>query len=246
MSRARTGRGGRVTTASRTRRAAAARATGARTDGRHGRGRAGYGRRGGACRCRCAPSPASGWGRPTSSAEPPARSGRGARDLDPAHRRDGLGLLADRPGHRRRGPRVVGPAGPCRGRRARRGRRHLRAGRPGAAARAARPRRAACCATPTSCRPRTGWPSASRAWAVAVTGLVHLARGLPAPADGADVMRDAGGMVGYLAASPLTTAPSRHGSRCPCCSSSRSSACSSSRPRPCTRSRSGCATCTTG
>ncbi|HVN11575.1 MAG TPA: DNA translocase FtsK 4TM domain-containing protein, partial [Kineosporiaceae bacterium] len=41
---------------------------------------------------------------------------------------------------------------------------------------------------------------------VAATGLVHLAAGLPGPADGADMVRDAGGMIGYLAASPLSTA----------------------------------------
>jgi S-DNA-T family DNA segregation ATPase FtsK/SpoIIIE len=35
---------------------------------------------------------------------------------------------------------------------------------------------------------------------------VHLASGLPSPSDGATAMRDAGGMVGYLASSPLTSA----------------------------------------
>jgi S-DNA-T family DNA segregation ATPase FtsK/SpoIIIE len=41
---------------------------------------------------------------------------------------------------------------------------------------------------------------------VAATGLVHLAAGLPAPADGADQVQDAGGIIGFLAASPLTHA----------------------------------------
>jgi S-DNA-T family DNA segregation ATPase FtsK/SpoIIIE len=41
---------------------------------------------------------------------------------------------------------------------------------------------------------------------VALTGLVHVAMGLPEPAGGADAMRDAGGMVGYLASTPLTSA----------------------------------------
>src|SRR3954470_116122 len=41
---------------------------------------------------------------------------------------------------------------------------------------------------------------------VAATGMVHLASGLPAPADGADSVREAGGIVGYLVASPLTHA----------------------------------------
>jgi S-DNA-T family DNA segregation ATPase FtsK/SpoIIIE len=39
--------------------------------------------------------------------------------------------------------------------------------------------------------------------AVAGTGLVHLADGLPAPQDGASAMRSAGGVLGYVAASPL-------------------------------------------
>ncbi len=41
---------------------------------------------------------------------------------------------------------------------------------------------------------------------VAATGMVHLASGLPAPADGADSVREAGGIIGYLVASPLTHA----------------------------------------
>ena len=34
-------------------------------------------------------------------------------------------------------------------------------------------------------------------------GLVHLSAGLPSPPDGADAMRDAGGIIGFLASSPL-------------------------------------------
>src|SRR3954447_4860081 len=44
------------------------------------------------------------------------------------------------------------------------------------------------------------------ALAVAATGLVHLTAGLPGPADGADRVRDSGGMIGFLAVSPLTHA----------------------------------------
>ncbi|HYJ75785.1 MAG TPA: DNA translocase FtsK, partial [Kineosporiaceae bacterium] len=44
------------------------------------------------------------------------------------------------------------------------------------------------------------------ALAVSATGLVHLTAGLPGPADGADPVRDAGGIIGFLAASPLTHA----------------------------------------
>ncbi|MGN6244183.1 MAG: DNA translocase FtsK [Motilibacteraceae bacterium] len=41
---------------------------------------------------------------------------------------------------------------------------------------------------------------------VALAGLVHVARGLPSPPDGAVAMREAGGVVGFLASSPLVSA----------------------------------------
>ena len=41
---------------------------------------------------------------------------------------------------------------------------------------------------------------------VATAGLVHIARDLPAPPDGATAMRDAGGVVGFLASAPLVAA----------------------------------------
>jgi S-DNA-T family DNA segregation ATPase FtsK/SpoIIIE len=41
---------------------------------------------------------------------------------------------------------------------------------------------------------------------VAASGLTHLAAGLPSPPDGAGEMRAAGGMIGYLASSPLASA----------------------------------------
>jgi S-DNA-T family DNA segregation ATPase FtsK/SpoIIIE len=44
------------------------------------------------------------------------------------------------------------------------------------------------------------------AMGIAATGLVHLASGLPSPGDGATKMQDAGGMIGYLASSPLESA----------------------------------------
>ncbi|MFP5336332.1 MAG: DNA translocase FtsK [Actinomycetes bacterium] len=46
------------------------------------------------------------------------------------------------------------------------------------------------------------------ALAVAAAGLTHVAAGLPSPPDGADAMRDAGGIIGYLASSPLVAAVS--------------------------------------
>lgn len=41
---------------------------------------------------------------------------------------------------------------------------------------------------------------------VATAGLVHVAAGIPAPPDGADRMREGGGIIGYLVASPLEAA----------------------------------------
>ena len=42
-------------------------------------------------------------------------------------------------------------------------------------------------------------------------GLVHLSAGLPSPPDGADAMRDAGGIIGFLASSPLAAAVKVYG-----------------------------------
>ncbi|MDF2146114.1 DNA translocase FtsK [Knoellia sp. p5-6-4] len=45
----------------------------------------------------------------------------------------------------------------------------------------------------------------------AASGLVHVAKGIPQPPDGADPMRDAGGIIGFLASSPLEAAVSVYG-----------------------------------
>ncbi len=45
----------------------------------------------------------------------------------------------------------------------------------------------------------------------AACGLTHIAAGLPEPPDGADPMRAAGGIIGFLASSPLSTAVSVYG-----------------------------------
>ena len=42
--------------------------------------------------------------------------------------------------------------------------------------------------------------------AFAVCGLTHVAKGIPQPPDGSGPMRDAGGIIGFLAADPLATA----------------------------------------
>jgi DNA segregation ATPase FtsK/SpoIIIE, S-DNA-T family len=41
---------------------------------------------------------------------------------------------------------------------------------------------------------------------IGALGLVHIAHGTPAPADGADAMRAAGGFIGYVASAPLVAA----------------------------------------
>ena len=42
--------------------------------------------------------------------------------------------------------------------------------------------------------------------AVGLAGLVHIARGIPAPPQGAAAMQNSGGVIGYLASSPLSSA----------------------------------------
>ncbi len=198
MSRTRTGRGGRVTTATRTtpRRRPASRTT---------RGRTAHGRR--------------DWGLPL-----PVRAvaglwmgaahlvggtarkvGSGARDLDPAHRRDGLGLLliglavvvAAREWWGLSGAFGDGVHAVVAGTFGRVGL-VLPLVLLGLGARLLR--------HPDLVQATNRVAIGLGATGVAATGLVHLARGLPTPAGGADTMRDAGGVVGYLAASPLTSA----------------------------------------
>ncbi|MFL6139133.1 MAG: DNA translocase FtsK [Frankiaceae bacterium] len=130
------------------------------------------------------------------------RVGHGARDLDPAHRRDGLGLavlclavLVAWGAWGGSGPLATAVVAVVRG-------------TVGAAA-------AVCpllllgasirlLRTPgdPSGRGRVGIGWA--ALALGSLGLVHLAGGNPDPTEGATAMRSAGGVVGFLAASPLT------------------------------------------
>ena len=49
------------------------------------------------------------------------------------------------------------------------------------------------------------------ALAFAASGLAHVARGIPNPPDGAEPMRDGGGIIGFLASSPLEAAVSVYG-----------------------------------
>jgi DNA segregation ATPase FtsK/SpoIIIE, S-DNA-T family len=49
------------------------------------------------------------------------------------------------------------------------------------------------------------------ALAFAASGLAHVAQGIPAPPDGADGMREGGGIIGFLASSPLEAAVSVYG-----------------------------------
>ena len=131
--------------------------------------------------------------------------GSGARDLDPAHRRDGLGLAA-------LAAAIVTAAavwfhasgaltGPVEA---------FVRGAVGSAA-ALMPLLLAYAAWRTLRRPAdpaargrlvVGWV----ALASGVLGLVHHAHGSPVPPDGASAMRGAGGLVGFLGSSPLRSA----------------------------------------
>jgi DNA segregation ATPase FtsK/SpoIIIE, S-DNA-T family len=131
--------------------------------------------------------------------------GRGARDLDPAHRRDGLGLLLI-------GLSILVAAREW-------------WGMPGSAGEVVHAVVAGTFGRVGLALPvllLTGGVLLMRrpeeldavnriaigttAVLMSVTGLTHLFRGLPSPSDGADLMRDAGGTIGFLMASPLTSA----------------------------------------
>ena len=49
------------------------------------------------------------------------------------------------------------------------------------------------------------------ALAFSSSGLAHVSQGIPDPPDGADLMRNAGGIIGFLASSPLEAAVSVYG-----------------------------------
>jgi len=133
------------------------------------------------------------------------RIGEGARDLDPAHRRDGLGLLMIGLAlvvAAREWWRLPGTAGDA-----------VHAvvagtlGRVGLVlplvlvALGARLMR-----DPENVAATNRVAIGLTTTGVAVTGLVHVAAGVPAPPDGPAAMQGAGGVVGYLASSPLTSA----------------------------------------
>ena len=133
------------------------------------------------------------------------RVGRSARDLDPAHRRDGLGLLLlglalvtaasewwSLPGRAAAAVHavvagtfgLVGTAVPL-----------LLLG---LGLRAMR--------HPDSIDTTGRLGIGLTAVLASVAGLVHVGSGVPAPPDGATAMRTAGGVIGFIAASPLTEA----------------------------------------
>ncbi len=131
--------------------------------------------------------------------------GRGARDLDPHHRRDGLGLLT-------LGAAIVLGAGLW-GRMSNPAGRAIRTVLEGAFGSVAwvmpllvvllawrflrHPDRNA-----ETVRAMIGWT----ALLLGVLGLVHLAKGTPRPSDGQAAMHGAGGLVGYAVSGPLATA----------------------------------------
>jgi DNA segregation ATPase FtsK/SpoIIIE, S-DNA-T family len=131
--------------------------------------------------------------------------GRGARDLDPHHRRDGLGLLT-------LGAAIVlaasiwwrmdNPIG--------RGLYALFAGALGCLA-SVLPLLVALLAwrflrhpdrNSETARAAIGWT----AFLIGALGIIHIARGTPRPSDGVAAMRAAGGLIGYAASAPLSAA----------------------------------------
>ena len=133
------------------------------------------------------------------------RFGNGARDLDPEHRRDGVGLLWLAIGIVLAASiwwRMGNPVG-----------RSISAFMHGAAGSVAwltpvlavliswrylrHPDR-----NSDTGRVVIGWSALS----IGVLGLVHIANGTPAPSDGAEAMRHAGGLVGFAASAPLAKA----------------------------------------
>ena len=133
------------------------------------------------------------------------RFGDGARDLDPEHRRDGVGLLWLAIGIVLAASiwwRMGNPVG-----------RSISAFMHGAAGSVAwltpvlavliswrylrHPDR-----NSDTGRVVIGWAALS----IGVLGLVHIANGTPAPSDGAEAMRHAGGLVGFAASAPLAKA----------------------------------------
>ena len=128
--------------------------------------------------------------------------GRGATRLDPAHRKDGVALAAARTRPGRRRGHLVESARP--GRRPRPDARHrrVRAARPPGADTARRRRDPA--------DPHPEQPEANgriviglSALVIGVLGLVHIACGSPGRDQGAEALRNAGGLIGWAAASPL-------------------------------------------
>ena len=131
--------------------------------------------------------------------------GQGARDLDPAHRRDGLGLLLIGLSilvAAREWWGMPGPAGQV-----------VHAVMAGTFGRVGLALPVLFLAGGVLLMRRPEELDAVNRIAIGTTavllsaaGLTHLFRGLPSPSDGANQMRDAGGMVGFLMASPLTSA----------------------------------------
>ncbi len=131
--------------------------------------------------------------------------GQGARDLDPAHRRDGLGLLLIGLSiliAAREWWGLPGPAGAV-----------VHAVVAGTFGRVglSLPLLLLCGGVLLMRRPEeldavNRIAIGTLAFLFSAAGLTHLSFGLPSPDDGATAMRGAGGMLGYLMASPLTSA----------------------------------------
>ena len=131
--------------------------------------------------------------------------GRGARDLDPHHRRDGLGLLT-------LGVAIVFAASLW-GRMGNAVGRAIHTAATGAFGSLAWviPVLAALLAWRFLRHPdrNTETVRASIGWTallLGAAGLIHMAKGTPRPSDGAHAMREAGGFVGYVMSGPLAAA----------------------------------------
>jgi S-DNA-T family DNA segregation ATPase FtsK/SpoIIIE len=149
----------------------------------------------------------------TSPAAPSARSAL-RRELEPEHRRDGLGFLlialasssrrASGGGSRASSATSSTPSWPARS-----------ADRLCRAAGAARLRPAAAARSRGRRRRPTGSLVGTLTLTFAASGIAHLADGIPTPPAGADGMRAAGGIIGFLASSPLAAAVSPVGALVP-------------------------------
>ena len=150
----------------------------------------------------------SGWRLRICSVESARRIGSGARDIDPEHRRDGLGLLLIALAIVVAAVEWWSLEGSAAQRHARcSGRDRGHVGLDGAGL-ACWSWRGGYCVTQPGHAPHgrlvIGWI----ALLGGTLGIVHALAGTPQPPEGAEVMRDAGGLMGFMFSAPLVAAVS--------------------------------------